>query len=121
MRTLLSVPLLFSAMAISGSATSAEPDHFDWESSTAVVFHCDFTHYPPMANVEISQKGCDHSIFADQQPHLRLLEPEKSRLAIRFSLPEAPKAAFLEVAHLASEGRNGETVSPISITGTFPS
>ena len=73
MRTFLAVPLLFSAMAISGSATAAEPEHFNWGSNTAVIFCCDFTHYPPMANVEITHEGCDYSIFADQQPHLHLL------------------------------------------------
>ena len=95
---------------------AAEPDHFNWGSNTAVIFCCDFTQYPSMTNVEITHEGCDYSIFADQQPHLRLLAPEKSRFSMRFSLPEAPKAAFLEVSHLASEGKDGETVSPISIT-----
>jgi hypothetical protein len=59
MRTRLTVPLLFSAMAISVTASAAEPDHFNWGSSSPVIFCCDFTQYPPMANVEIAHEGCD--------------------------------------------------------------
>jgi hypothetical protein len=44
-----------------------------------------------------------------------LLAPEKSRFSMRFSLPETPKAAFLEVSHLASQGPDGEGVSPVTI------
>jgi hypothetical protein len=70
MRTLLAVPLLFSAMAISVSATAAEPDHFNWGSNTAVIFHCDFTQFPPMANVEITHEGSrsSTSIIASVRP-----------------------------------------------------
>jgi hypothetical protein len=77
--------------------------------------HYDFTHYPPTANVEITHEGCDHSVFAGQKPHLRLLVPEKSRFSMGFSLPEAPEAAFLEVTHLASQGADGKGVSPVTI------
>ncbi len=116
MRTFLSVVLLIVTIAFSAKSSSAvEPKHFNWGSSSPVIFCCDFTHYPPMANVEITHEGCDYSIFADQQPHLRLLESEKSRVSMRFSLPEAPKGAFLEVSHHASTGADGERVSPISI------
>ncbi len=116
MRALLSVPVLILAAGLMVRATfAAEPDHFNWGSASPIIFCCDFTHYPPMTNVQIEHEGCDHSIFADRHPHLRLLEAETSRFSMRFSLPEVPKAAFLEVTHLASQGRDGETVSPVSI------
>ncbi len=116
MRTLLAVPLVLSVVAFPAKVSAAgEPGHFDWGSNTAVVFYCDFTDYPPMANVRIASQGCDYSIFADQRPHLRLLEADKSRFSIQFSLPEEPKAAFLEVSHLSSTGADGERVSPVSI------
>ena len=115
MRTLLSFFLLFWAMAFPAVAPGAETNDFNWGSNTVVVFCCDFTHYPPMANMEISHEGCDYSIFFDRHPHFRLLEAEKSRFSMRFSLPETPKAAFLEAVHLASADADGERVSPISI------
>ena len=116
MRTILAIPLLlFAVICLSKSVAAAEPDYFDWGSNTAVIFRCDFTHYPPMANVQITQEGCDYSIFADQHPYLRFHRPEKSRFTMQLSLPETPKAAFLEVVHLASQGPDGEGVSPVTI------
>lgn len=116
MRT-LAVSVILSATLFPGQAGSAaESDHSHWGTGAVVVFCCDFTHYPPIGNVEISQQTCDYSIFADQRPHLRLLQPRRSRFSMQFSLPQAPKAAFLEVVHLASLGPEGKGESPISIT-----
>ena len=116
MRALPLFLLLFLASGFHAQhAGSAETEYFDWGSSTVAIFCCDFTHYPPLANVEISQEGCDYSIFADEHPHLRLLESHKSRFSMRFSLPGAPKAALLEAVQLASTGADGERVSPVSI------
>jgi len=86
------------------------------ETSLSVVrFFCDFTHYPPKGNVEFSCTGCDYAIAFDQHPHLRLTTAEKSRCALKFRLPDVPKAAFLEVEHLASADNEGKCVSPVSI------
>ena len=43
--------LLLAALAAQGDADK-QPDHFDWNGHPVVVFQCDFTHYPPKANVE---------------------------------------------------------------------
>ena len=114
MRPLLLISLLIPTCALADRAHAADADTIHWGSHTPVVFCCDFTHYPPMANVQYEHEACDYSIFADDHPHLRLLTPE-SRFSIRFTLPERPAAAFLEVAHHASTGKDGERVSPVSI------
>ena len=89
--------------------------HFDWGGYSAVVFQCDFRHYPPKSNVELTVTACDHAISSDQHPHLRLTTPEQSRFTMRFYLPEIPKAAFLEAEHLASTDNQGKCVAPVSI------
>jgi hypothetical protein len=106
--------LLLAALTAPGDANKP-PDHFDWNGHPVVVFQCDFTQYPPKANVEFSSTACDYAIAFDRHPHLRLTTGEKSRFAMTFHLPEAPKAAFLNVEHLASADNEGKCVSPVSI------
>lgn len=109
-------PTILLLAAVMAQVNAEErPDHFNWGGHSVVVFQCDFTHYPPKANVEFSYAGCDYAIFFDQDPHLRLTTPEKSRFVMKFRLPEVPKAAFLGVEHLASADDEGKCVSPVSI------
>lgn len=105
----LSLILLSALLAAPGDSGRS-----DAPRSTAQFF-CDFTHYPPKGNVGISLSQCDFAIFADEHPHLRLTTPEKSRFVMTFSLPEVPKAAFLEAVHLASADADGRCESPVSI------
>ncbi len=106
--------LLLAAVMAQGDAEK-RPDHFNWGGHSVVVFRCDFTHYPPKANVNYSHTGCDYAIAFDKHPHLRLTMAEKSRFTMKFHLPEVPKAAFLDVEHLASADNEGKCVSPVSI------
>ena len=105
------VPLfLLSALALApgdGGPSETQP--------SVVRLSCDFTHYPPKGNVGISLTQCDVAIFADEHPHLRLTTPEKSRFVMAFSLPGAPKTAFLEAVHLASADGQGKCESPVSV------
>jgi len=107
--------LLLPLIVLAQGKAQEEPRYFDWGGHSLAVFRCDFTHYPPKANVEFSHAGCDYAIFFDKQPHLRLLAPGKSRFAMKFSLPQTPKAGFLDVEHLASADQEGKCVSPVSI------
>lgn len=106
--------LLLAALTAQADA-GQPPDHFNWGGHAVVVFRCDFTHYPPQANVEFSHAACDYAIAFDQHPHLRLTTPEQSRFAMKFRLPEVPQAAFLNVEHLASADTEGKCASPVSI------
>ena len=75
MRVLPLLLWLFPAAGLHAQpAGTAQAEYFNWKSSTVAVFCRDFTHYPPIANVEFSQEGCDYSIFFDEHPHLRLLK-----------------------------------------------
>jgi len=104
------------AALLSASALGAGENEGSPRGTGAVaVFSCDFSHYPPVGNLDISHEACDYSIAFDDHPHLRLLAPGKSRFSMRFSLPEKPKAASLQVVHLASAGPDGKCVSPVSI------
>ena len=104
------LPLLLSVVLLAPGAAERPA-----KSPSVVRFACDFTHYPPKGNVGISITQCDYAIFADEHPHLRLTTAEKSRFVMKFSLPEAPKAAFLEAVHLASADTQGKCESPVSI------
>jgi hypothetical protein len=106
--------LLLAALAAPDNADK-QPDHFDWNGHPVVVFQCDFIEYPPKANVEFSSTACDYSIAFDRHPHLRLTSGQKSRFTMKFSLPDVPKVAFLNVEHLASADNEGKCVSPVSI------
>jgi hypothetical protein len=103
--------ILFCAIVLALRDTG----HSEGPRSTA-RFCCDFTNYPPKGNVGISLSQCDYAIFADEHPHLRLTTPDKSRFVTTFSLPEVPKAGFLEAIHLASADAQGKCESPVSIT-----
>jgi len=107
--------LLLPVIVLAQGKAEDEPVYFDWGGHSVVMFCCDFSHYPPKGNVGISLAQCDYAIFADEHPHLRLTTAEKSRFAMKFSLPEAPKAAFLDVVHLASADAQGSCESPVSI------
>ena len=109
--------ILVLATVTAQAAAEDQPEHFDWGGHATVVFRCDFAHYPPKANVDVSCTGCDYDITFDRHPHLCFTTPETSRFAMKFRLPEIPKAAFLNVEHLASaDERMGKCVSPVSIT-----
>jgi hypothetical protein len=54
---------------------------------SVVAFCCDFSHFPAMANMEVSHHGCDVTVAHDRHPHLRLLGPG-SHLSLRFKLPD---------------------------------
>jgi hypothetical protein len=82
---------------------------------SVVAFCCDFSHFPAMANMEFSHHGCDVTVAHDRHPHLRLLGPG-SHLSLRFKLPDKPKAAVLEVVHLASAGPEGEGIAPVTVS-----
>ena len=97
-------------MLFVGEAESAER-----ASRSVVTFCCDFSQHPPMANMKVTHEGCDVSVVHDRHPHLRLLGPG-SRLSLRFSLPDRPKAALLEAVHLASEGPGGRGIAPVTVT-----
>lgn len=114
MRTITSLLILWVALLTASTATASENEGPPRGTGAVAVFCCDFSHYPPVGNVEISHEACDHSVTFDDHPHLRLPRPG-SRLSMRFSLPETPKAASLEVVHLASTGADGKCVSPVSI------
>ncbi len=96
-------------------AVAGEPRLPHWSSGPTAVFFADFRNYPPAGNVDIAIENCDISIFFDETPHLRLLEPGKSRFSFRFRLPRAPADAQLAAVHLASSGPQGRGESPISI------
>jgi hypothetical protein len=115
MRTITSLLILWAALLSASTAMPGEKEGPPQGTGAVVVFCCDFSHYPPVGNVEISHEACDHSISFDDHPHLRLLTAGKSRFSMRFSLPEAPTAASLQVVHLASSGPDGKCVSPVSI------
>ena len=86
--------LLLAAVTAQGAAEE-RPDHFNWGGHSVVVFRCDFTHYPPQANVEFSHAGCDYAISFDKHPHLRLTTSEKSRFAMKFRLPGGSQSSLL--------------------------
>ncbi len=94
-------------------AGASEPN--DRGERSVVTFCCDFSHVPAMASMKSSHHGCDLSIAHDRHPHLRLLGPG-SRLSLRFTLPERPKAATLEAVHLASAGPDGEGIAPVTVS-----
>lgn len=98
------------------ASSAGEPCLPHWEPGPTAVFFCDFRDYPPAGNVEIAIEHCDVSIFFDERPHLRLLEPGKSRFSFRFDLPRAPKGACLAAVHLASGGPDGKGESPVTVT-----
>ncbi|MGA2256841.1 MAG: hypothetical protein ABSG53_19495 [Thermoguttaceae bacterium] len=106
--------LILAAVTAQGN-DQQKSDQFNWGGHSAVVFQCDFSHYPPKSNVEFTVSGCDYAIFFDQHPHLRLTTPEQSRFTMKFRLPEVPKAAFLQAEHLASADNQGKCVAPVSI------
>lgn len=108
----VSVLAILSGVLTAQAGNGAE--NAPWKPGATVVFSCDFTQYPPRANVKFSHEACDYSIFADQHPHLRLLRPG-SRFSMQFSLPKAPRDASLEVVHLASAGEDGKAEAPISV------
>jgi hypothetical protein len=67
------VPAILLLAALTAPINSdTQPEHFDWNGHPVVVFQCDFTQYPPKANVEYSSTACDYSIAFDRHPHLRL-------------------------------------------------
>lgn len=103
------------ALFLFGSSLASGDAFPHWPSGATAVFFSDFRDYPPVGNARISLQDCDFSILFDEHPHLRLLKPHKSRFSFRFSLPQAPKAAYLEAVHLASAGAGGKSVSPVSI------
>jgi hypothetical protein len=107
--------LLLGSLPSAPADTVAEGDPFRYGAGTVVIFCCDFTHHPPLANAEISQEACAHTITFDEHPHLCFLAAGRSRFSMEFLLPEAPRAGVLEVVHLASLGEDGKTESPISI------
>src|SRR4051794_40564819 len=98
--------LLLTGFAVARPICAGEAGPSPKGSRSVVAFCCDFSHYPAMANMKSSHHGCDVSIAHDRHPHLRLLRPG-SRLSLRFTLPERPKAAALEAVHLASAGPDG--------------
>ena len=113
--------LAHSVLLLLTGLVSAQPVHGEHEvlsrrgSRSVVAFCCDFSHFPAMANMESSHHGCDVTVAHDRHPHLRLLGPG-SHLSLRFTLPDTPVAAVLEVVHLASAGPDGEGIAPVTVS-----
>ena len=107
--------LILTGFAVAQPVRAGEAEPSQQGSRSVVEFCCDFSHHPAMANVKSSLHGCDVSVAHDRHPHLRLLGPG-SRLSLRFTLPEKPKAGTLEAVHLASAGADGEGVAPVTVS-----
>ena len=110
-----SAVLLLAGMTSVRPVPAGEAEAFPRGSRSVVTFGCDFSHHPAMTNMKVSHQGCDVTIAHDRHPHLRLLGPG-SRLSLRFTLPEKPGAAILDVTHLASAGADGEGIAPVTVT-----
>ena len=107
--------LILTGFAVTQPVRAGEAEPPRRGSRSVVPFCCDFSHHPAMANMKSSHHGCDVSVAHDRHPHLRLLGPG-SRLSLRFTLPEKPRAATLEAVHLASAGAEGEGVAPVTVS-----
>lgn len=82
---------------------------------TQAVFCVDFGTHPPRGNLDIRQEHCLHTLRFDEFPHLTFLDGARSRLIVRFTLPERPIDAQLCAEHLTSDDGAGTGYSPIAV------
>ena len=125
MRMILMLFVLCGTVLTADATHGAARDGSGWTAGAVAVFCCDFGHYPPVRNVQISYELCDVSIFADRRPHLRMLVPEKSRFRMEFSADEYVAGLYdtwaKSICRMASAGSTPFSVSTMNGTMRFMS